>query len=88
MELDWDEQKRQANINKHGLDFTLVDKADFAAAKLVIDDRYDYEETRYNMYVPIEDRLCVISFTWRNRIFRVISLRKANKREERFYNEQ
>ena len=62
-------------------------RADFDAAKVILDDRFDYGEARYNMYVPIDNRLHVISFTWRNNVFRVISLRKANKREEHFYND-
>lgn len=35
----WDEDKRVANLRKHGVDFVLAEQFDFAAAATIVDDR-------------------------------------------------
>lgn len=49
------------------------------------DTRKDYQETRYRALGPIENRLYLLVYTMRGGIVRVISLRKANKREFNYY---
>jgi uncharacterized DUF497 family protein len=56
-------------------------------ALTIEDDRSDYAETRFVTMAPINSRLCVFAWCWRAETLRVISLRKANKREQRIYDQ-
>jgi uncharacterized DUF497 family protein len=51
----------------------------------VIDYRYDYGETRYITLAKIENRVYVVAFTLRLSNIRLISARKANKKEVKRY---
>lgn len=53
MIIDWDEDKRTINKAKRGVDFEVAFQMGFSSAKVLTDDRFDYGETRYNMYAPI-----------------------------------
>ena len=44
---DWDEDKRQANLVKHGVDFAQLTGFDVGAAIIKPDDRRDYGEPRF-----------------------------------------
>lgn len=83
--LIWDEAKRAANIAKHGLDFAEAESFDWRSALTQIDNRSDYGEVREIALGRIGQRLHVLIFTRRGPDVRVISLRKANPREERYY---
>ena len=52
---EWDEDKRHHNIGLHGVDFTLADRANWAAATHRRSDRQG--ELRYSSYVPVDDRV-------------------------------
>jgi uncharacterized DUF497 family protein len=77
----WDERKRVANLRKHGVDFSLVERFDFAQAATIIDDRKNYGEVRYRAFGAVADRVYVIVFTRRGDQVRIISARRANRRE-------
>lgn len=51
----------------------------------VIDHRYNYGETRYISLAKIDNRVYVIAFTFRSSNIRLISARKANKKEVKRY---
>lgn len=88
MRFEWDEAKRKANIVKHGIDFRDVPEM-FTSLMLVGSDvRKDYGETRKIGFGFVRGRLMAVAFTERapNSI-RIISARKANKREEAHYQE-
>lgn len=87
MDLEWDERKREATLRERGLDFDSVAQADWDAALTVEDDRAVYGETRFVSLVPIQERLCVVAWCVRGDRLRVISLRKANNRERKRYDE-
>ncbi|MRN68063.1 BrnT family toxin [Brucella sp. 10RB9213] len=56
--------------------------------RITLDDRKDYDETRYNIFGKKNDREVVITVTIRNGKYRIISFRKCNKREiKRFFKE-
>ncbi|GHC44850.1 BrnT family toxin [Neogemmobacter tilapiae] len=78
---EWDDDKRQANRAKHGVDFALVEGFDWASAKTEVDLRRDYGEERFESSGLIGERLCVLVYTPRGNRRRLISLRKANARE-------
>ncbi|MCD6335318.1 MAG: BrnT family toxin [Candidatus Latescibacteria bacterium] len=81
MQYEWDEHKRATNLEKHGIDFVDAVWFDWATAKVVPDERKDYGEGRFNAYGYINGRLMVMSFSMRSGVVRIISLRKANRRE-------
>lgn len=83
MQFEWDEEKCKKNIETHGMDF--VDAAElFSSPMLVIPDvRKQYGEHRYIGMGEIQGRIMVIVYTERKGdVIRIISLRKANKREQ------
>ena len=80
---EWDENKRRANLEKHGIDFSAVYDFDWATATLLPDDRSG--EYRTKAYGLIEERLHLLLYTVRGDRTRIISLRKANSREVRRY---
>ncbi len=88
MDIEYDPQKNEQNIALRGLSFDLVQEFDFSTALVVEDRRKDYKEKRYQAIGFIRTRLFVVVFTYRNSTLRVISLRKANKREVRLYEER
>ena len=85
MEFEWDEAKRQSNLEKHGVDF--VDAAlVLADAPLFLEDaRRDYGEQRCLAFGEMNGLIFVVAFTLRDGAFRIISARRANARERRFY---
>ena len=85
MELEWGNAKRAKTLNERGLDFADVALIDWDTALTLEDTRQIYPETRFLTFAPINDRLCVIAWCYRNTALRVISMRKANSREEKKY---
>jgi uncharacterized DUF497 family protein len=88
MKYEWDENKRIANLAKHGVDFTEAENFDWSSAIETIDDRFTYIEDRWVALGLIEGRLHVLIYTMRGENIRLISLRKANKREKDYYEEK
>jgi uncharacterized protein len=85
MKIEWDEEKRRKNLAKHGIDFTQAFLFDLGNAFVQPDTRSAYGEARYQAYSVIGTRLHMMAFTLRGDVLRVISLRKANKREVNLY---
>ncbi|PYF12983.1 hypothetical protein C8J30_101368 [Rhodobacter viridis] len=87
MKLEWDETKRETTMRERGLDFASVAAAQWDDALTVEDKRGDYGEARFVSLVPIGGRLCVVAWCRRGEALRVISLRKANARERKAYDD-
>ena len=85
MEFDWDEQKRQSNLEKHGVDFVDAVNIFFKPVLETVDERYSYDEIRLVAYGEIEGIILYVVYTWRDSVRRIISARRANKRERRKY---
>lgn len=87
MEFDWDQEKSRTNQDKHGIDFET--------AKNLWSD-----EDRIEIYAPhpIEDRRIIIAkyrnkmwaaiYTTRDDTIRIISVRRARKREVNLYEKE
>ena len=88
MKYEWDENKRVANLAKHGVDFIDADNFDWSSAIETIDDRFNYIEDRWIALGFIDNRLHVLIYAIRGENIRLISLRKANKREKDYYEEK
>ena len=81
MIYEWDDLKRQANMAKHGVDFSLAEDFDWKTAYIEQDSRSEYGEARFVAFGWIDNRLYVLVFTRRGHVLRIIGLRKANQRE-------
>jgi len=88
MRFEWDHNKNRRNVELRGLDFNDVDKFDWHSAIYLLDNRSNYGETRVIALGKIEKRLTVLVFTPRLDYIRIISWRKANKREIKLYGNQ
>jgi uncharacterized protein len=85
MRYEWDEGKRAANLARHGVDFMAAEDFEWDTVVETIDDRFDYGEERWLALGMIGERLHVLVYTYRAAAIRIISLRKANRREREFY---
>lgn len=79
MAFDWDPAKRLGNLAKHGVDFASVELFDFDTALVRASLRGN--EPRLEAYGLIGDRLHVLVYAVEARTVRIISLRKANRKE-------
>jgi uncharacterized DUF497 family protein len=82
---EWDEAKRQSNIQKHGIDFVGIEKAFAGKTLTILDDRFDYGEPRFITLGLLRGRVVVIAHTETHELIRIISVRKATKNEEARY---
>ena len=85
MQYEWDENKAQRNQGRHKVPFEMVSDFCWDDAIEKEDTRKDYKEIRYMALGPIGDRLHLLVYTMRGEVIRIISLRKANKREFNYY---
>jgi uncharacterized DUF497 family protein len=85
MQYDWDESKRAANLAKHGVDFSEAEGFEWQTALESQDNRIDYGEDRWVALGFIDNRLYTLIYTRRGDTIRLISLRRANKRERGYY---
>jgi uncharacterized protein len=85
---EWDEQKNQANVAAHGINFSQAERFEWETAMVEIDERFDYGELRETATGFMGDIPHVMVFTQRDDAVRVISLRKATKAERRRYGQQ
>jgi uncharacterized DUF497 family protein len=88
MQIAFDPAKRELTLRDR--------KLDFADAALVLnakdqwtrkDERRDYGEVRHITIGLLRDRLVVVVWTKRLTVTHVISMRKANAREKKLYQE-
>ena len=85
MKIKFDRDKRQATLDNRGLDMARAAEI-FAGATLTIaDDRKDYGEPRFITIGRLDGRMVVSVWTPRGAARRIISLRKANDREQALY---
>ena len=86
MEFEWDEAKSDACYAKRGFDFAYALRAFIDPDRLIRQDhRWDYDEERYQLLGKIEQRVFFVVYTVRNSVIRIISARKANRREVKDY---
>ena len=86
MEFEWDDVKSDACFAERGFDFAYVAHAFLDEDRTVgLDRRWDYGEDRYRLLGSVEGRVFVVIYTMRGLTIRIISARKANRREVREY---
>ena len=85
MEISYDLAKNARNIAERGLSFDLAGEFDFETAVFAVDTRRDYGEIPYRALGLLDGRVHALVFVETPQGIRVISFRKANKREVRRY---
>jgi uncharacterized DUF497 family protein len=79
--VEFDPGKDVINRAKHGCSFVEALALDWHALLVIEDRRMKYGEPRWRGMGPIRGRLHCVVFTIRGDAIRVISLRRANRRE-------
>ncbi len=85
MTFEWDEEKRDANIKKHGVDFIRAAKIFSNPFLERLDEREDYGEDRIIATGHWQKYFIVVIYTWRGENRRIISAWKAGKNEKEEY---
>jgi len=85
MEIEFDPAKRQATLDHRGLDMARAGEVFDGATLTIEDDRADYGEPRFITIGKLEGRMVVLVWTPRAAARRIISMRKANDREQKAY---
>ncbi|MEM7536464.1 MAG: BrnT family toxin [Chloroflexota bacterium] len=88
MICEWDSAKRQENIRKHNVDFEDIPPVFKGTTVTVEDTRFDYDEIRYNTLGLLKGQVVMIAHTDRGDRIRLISARRAIKKEQKYYYEQ
>ena len=85
MRIEFDVQKDEANKVKHGLSLEFATELDWENSLVWIDERREYGESRMIALAPSTGTLYYVAFVDRDDIRRIISLRRANRREVKHY---
>ena len=85
MRIEFDPTKDEANLAKHGVSLALAAELDWEAALVWFDARFEYDELRMIALAPKTEILYYVAFVDRGQARRIISLRRANRREVKHY---
>ena len=83
MKFEWDENKRQLNIKKHGIDFIDVQNI-FYNEPFIITSKQTHLEKRFIALGKIANIPIAVIFIIRNEKIRIISARKARTNERKY----
>jgi uncharacterized DUF497 family protein len=84
MQFEWDSAKAGSNVAKHGVPFPYATRV-FLDPLRVESEVARGEEVRVFTLGMVEGRVLVVVHTRRGRVTRIISARKANRREQEKY---
>ncbi len=89
--FEWDDEKARANLRKHEVSFEEAATA-FSEwdAPIIGDVLHSTSEDRFIIIATSErERLLTVAFTYRDdETIRIISARRANRREQRIYDQE
>ncbi len=85
MRIEFDEVKDRANRATHGVSLAFAEELDWDAALVWVDDRFEYAELRMIALAPESATLYYVAFVERGNARRIISLRRATRREVKHY---
>lgn len=88
MDISFDPAKRARTLAERGLDFADVAEVFSGPSITGPDPRQDYGEPRMITVGLLRGRMVIVIWTPRNGMRRIISLRKANGREQRRYGDR
>jgi uncharacterized DUF497 family protein len=85
MAITYDPAKREWTLRERGLDFERAEQVFAGPTFDRPDDRRDYGERRIVSFGILQDRMVVLVWTPRGGARHIISMRKANEREQTRY---
>jgi uncharacterized protein len=85
MQIEFDPVKDAGNQAKHGLSLAFAAELDWDAALVWVDARFSYNEERMIALAPETGILYYVAYVDRGAARRIISLRRANRREVKHY---
>lgn len=85
MRFEFDPRKDADNLAKHGVSLALARQLDWDAALVWIDERFEYSELRMIALAPETNTLYYVAFVERGSWRRIISVRRATRREVKHY---
>jgi uncharacterized DUF497 family protein len=85
MDYEWDYIKAESNLKKHGIDFADAVSIFDDLNALTIEDESEEEQRFITIGIDIFARILVVVYTLRGEMIRIISARKATKRELKNY---
>ena len=85
MRIEFDVEKDKINQHKHCLSLAFASELDWGNSLIWIETRKEYGEVRMIALAPSTGILYYVAFVDRNISRRIISLRKANRREVKHY---
>jgi hypothetical protein len=83
MDLEWDDDKHRKNIRERGIGFDIASRIFEGDTVEWLDDRFDYGERRFCAIGEADDGLILVVYTLRGETRRIISARRASRRERR-----
>jgi uncharacterized DUF497 family protein len=88
MRYEWDRAKNRSNFAKHGLSFEDAEQVFAGPCVTFKDNRFDYGEQRLISLGLLDGRVLVIAHVPRGQATGIISMRKANRREQEIYHKR
>ena len=85
MDFEWDHKKAESNLKKHGVDFADAVSIFDDLNAITIEETHEQEQRFVSIGIDCFARMLVVVYTWRGEIIRIISARKATKREQKYY---
>jgi uncharacterized DUF497 family protein len=82
MRFTWYGRKRTSNLRDHGFDFRDAERVFEGPTYTFEDDRLDYDEQRFLTLGFVDDVVVSIVHTETPLVIRIISFRRATRREE------
>ena len=83
MQIEFDTDKREKTLAERGLDFARAGEVFSLACITIPDERENYGEPRLSTVGFLDGRMVVLVWTPRGAARRIISMRKANDREQK-----
>jgi uncharacterized DUF497 family protein len=88
MKVYWDPKKAKANVKKHGIHFSDAETVLYDPNALTVEDEESEGEQRHiAIGMDALGRVLVVVYTYRGDDVRVISARRASKKERGYYEE-
>ena len=86
MEFEWDEEKNKANQKKHRVSFEESAEIFCYSIYEIVDTRFEYGEVRF-IGIGRNSQMIILTvvYTEREANIRIISVRRANKKEKQLY---
>lgn len=86
MQIEWTHRKNSLNLAKHYLSFDLAQHVFDDPFQLNIQDRHEHGEERWQTIGLINNTLIIlVAHTLNDQVIRIISARKATKKERKLY---